>query len=97
MQDDGLHGKLNGGAEHHRVDAAKLRRQVEGGHAPKTIATASDALVLIGVVLSRLPARAVMVVYVRGRLLGGCQVQPSVRIAADQREREHHHETSDED
>ena len=88
MQDDGSHGEMKGGAENHGGDAAKVRGQGVSGHAAKAIATALEALALLGLMLTRLSGMVLMVVRVRGRLRGERRREPSVGVAADQRERE---------
>ena len=95
MQDDDLPAVINRGAENHGCDP-KLRREREGGHATEAIAAASNAVVLVVLMLTLLPGM-VMIVVRRGWLLGSGQMEPRMRVAADEREREHHHETSGED
>src|SRR5262249_34713187 len=95
MQDDALHGKLDGGAEDHRGNAARLRRQVEGCDAPKSIPTGPKAVILIGLMLIRLPVSVVMMLCVGSWVLGGCWVKPSVRVACDKGEHKQRHERSD--
>ena len=88
MQDDGLPAEMNGGVKDHGYNAAKLRRQDVGGHATEAIATARDIRVLLVLVLIRLPDVIVMIVIVRGRLLGMGQMESNMGVAADERQGE---------
>jgi hypothetical protein len=87
-QEDGLPAKMNGGVKDHGYNAAKLRRQDVGGHATEAIATAPKTFVLLVLVLTRLPGVIMMIVIMRGWLLGRGRMEPSMRIAADERQRE---------
>jgi hypothetical protein len=93
VQDDNLPAVINRAAEDHGCEP-KLRREGEGGHATEAIATASNALVLVVLVLTLLPGvvillPGVIMMMVRwGRLLGGGQMEPSMCVAADERQRE---------
>jgi hypothetical protein len=88
VQDDGVPAEMNSGAEDHGHNATKLRRQRVGGHATEAIATARDIRVLLVLVLIRLPDVIVMIVIVRGRLLGMGQMESNMGVAADERQGE---------
>jgi hypothetical protein len=77
VQDDRVHGELNGRAEDNRDGAAKFRAQGVDGEATEGIATAAQALVLGRLVLGRLPGSVLMTVLMmrgRDRLLRSRQV-----------------------
>jgi hypothetical protein len=74
---------VNGGAKDHGHDAAKFRCQGVGGHATEAIGTAPETLILLRLMLARLPGVIMMIVTVRGRLLGRDQMEPSMGVAAE--------------
>ena len=85
MQDDGLPSKMDGCAKDNGHDAAKLRCQGIGRHATEAIATAPRTFVLLVLVLTRLPGVIMMIVTLRGRLLGRDQMEPRMNVVADER------------
>lgn len=86
MQDVGLPAVIDPRAEDRGRDL-KLRREGERRHATEAIATASNAIVLVVLMLLLLPGAVVIVVRLDG-LLGSGQMQPSMRVPADERQRE---------
>ena len=82
MQDDGLPAEMNDSAEDHGHDGIKPRCRGIGGYTTEAIAAASKPLVL----LTRLPGVILMIMTVRGGLLGRGRVEPSMRIATDKRQ-----------
>jgi len=86
VQDNNLPAVIDRGAEDHGGNL-KLRREGEGGHTTEAIATASNGIVLVLLMVTLLPGVVVMMVR-RDRLLGRSQTKSSMRVAADERQRQ---------
>jgi hypothetical protein len=91
VQGGSLDGKPDSGAEVHRGDAAKLRRQVVGvvnGHTTEGITATVQALALMRLRLIRLADMIILMPRVRGRLLGGYRMKLIMCAASNQPEGE---------